>query len=50
MAGRPMKYTKVEEIEPLIEEYLKKTKKEEWTITGLALALDTSRNTLCEYE
>ena len=50
MAGRPLKWNTVEEIEPLIEKYFTDTPKAEWTITGLALALDTSRNTLMEYE
>lgn len=49
-AGRPLKYKTVEEIEPLIEAYFKNTPKDEWTITGLALALDTSRKTLVDYE
>lgn len=50
MAWRPMKWTSVSEIEPLIDKYFMETPKDEWTITWLALALDTSRNTLCEYE
>jgi hypothetical protein len=50
MAGRPLKYQSVKEIEPLIEAYFKDTPKKEWTITGLALALDTSRTTLIDYE
>lgn len=48
--GRPLRWKTVEEIEPLIEIYFKDTPKEEWTITGLALALDTSRQTLMDYE
>jgi hypothetical protein len=48
--GRPLKWETVEEIKPLIEEYFSRTPKEEWTITGLALALDTSRQTLIDYE
>ena len=49
-AGRPLKYKTVEEIEPLIDKYFNDTPIAEWTITGLALALDTSRRVLCEYE
>ena len=49
-AGRPLKWQSVDEIIPLIEKYFKDTPREEWTITGIALALDTSRNTLMEYE
>lgn len=45
-----MKWKTVDEVQPLIDKYFQETPKEEWTITGLALALDTSRNTLCEYE
>lgn len=48
--GRPLKYKTVEEIEPLIESYFNSVPIEEWTITGLALALDTSRQTLLDYE
>ena len=47
---RPLKWTKVEEIKPLIEKYFKETPKDEWTITWLAIALDTSRTTLIDYE
>lgn len=50
MAGRPMKWKTVEEIQPFIDKYFKNTPMEEWTITWLALALDTSRKTICEYE
>lgn len=47
---RPMKWTSVEEIEPIIKKYFSDTPMEEWTITWLALALDTSRRTLLDYE
>lgn len=50
MAGRPLKYETVEEIIPLIDKFFKETPIAEWTITWLALALDTSRTTLCDYE
>lgn len=49
-AGRPLKYKSVEEIKPLIEKYFNETPKDEWTITWLALALDTSRTTLIDYQ
>lgn len=49
-AGRPLKYTTIEEIQPLIDKYFEDVPIVEWTITGLALALDTSRRVLCEYE
>lgn len=48
--GRPLKFKTVEELQSKIDEYFKDTPKEEWTITGLALALDTYRQTLCNYE
>lgn len=50
MAGRPFKYKTAEEVQPLIDGYFRDTPKDEWTITGLALALDTSRTTLCDME
>lgn len=50
MKGRPLKFKTPEELQEKIETYFTKTPKEEWTITGLALALDTSRETLCNYE
>lgn len=48
--GRPLKFKSVKELEEKIAEYFDKTKKEEWTITGLALHLDTFRSVLCDYE
>lgn len=50
MSGRPLKFESVEILQQKIDAYFTNTKKEEWTITGLALALDTSRETLCNYE
>lgn len=47
--GRPLKYNNVNEIIPLIDKYFEETPKDEWTITWLALALDTSRTTLIDY-
>ncbi len=48
--GRPLKFQSVEELQKKIEEYFSVCPKEEWTITGLAMALDTTRQTLCNYE
>lgn len=48
--GRPLKFKTAEELQEKIDHYFATTSKEEWTITGLALALDTSRQTLLEYE
>lgn len=50
MAGRPPKWNSVEELNEQIDLYFAETPKEEWTITGLAIALDTSRQTLLDYE
>ena len=49
-AGRPLKFNNVEELDEKIKEYFKKTKEEEWTITGLALALDCDRHTIQDYK
>lgn len=48
--GRPLKFETVEILQEKIEAYFKDTPKDEWTITGLALALDTYRSVLCDYE
>lgn len=47
--GRPLKFGTPEELQDKIDEYFDLTPKEEWTWTGLALHLDTSRETLREY-
>jgi hypothetical protein len=51
-AGRPLKFGTVEELQEKIDAYFTECidKKKPFTITGLALALDTSRRVLCEYE
>ena len=48
--GRPLKFETPEEIQKLADEYFDSTPQKEWTITGLALALDTSRKVLQEYQ
>ncbi len=48
--GRPLKFETEELLKNQIDLYFNNTPKEEWTITGLAMALDTSRKVLCEYE
>lgn len=54
--GRPQKFKTVEELEEKIDEYFASCFKEDgerirpFTITGLALALDTTRETLLDYE
>ena len=48
--ARPLKFKTPKELENAIEAYFETTPKDEWTITGLALALDTTRQTLINYE
>ena len=50
--GRPLKFVDVETMQGLIDAYFLAcdNDKEPYTITGLALALKTSRETLCNYE
>lgn len=48
--GRPLKFESVEILQEQIDKYFNDTPKDEWTITGLALALDTYRSVLCDYE
>lgn len=50
MKTKPLKFETVEILQEQIDRYFKDTPKDEWTITGLAMALDTSRKVLCEYE
>lgn len=49
-AGRPLKFKSVKELQDKIDKYFNDTPIEEWTITGLALALDTYRSVLCDFE
>jgi len=48
--GRPPKWTSVDQITGLIDKYFAKTPEDEWTVTGLALALDTTRDVLIDYQ
>ena len=48
--GRPLKFKDVKELEKKINDYFDNTPEEEITITGLALALDTDRQTLINYQ
>lgn len=54
--GQPLKFQSVEELQKKIDAYFASCHNEEgeivepYTITGLALALDTTRKTLIEYE
>jgi hypothetical protein len=49
-AGRPLKYQSIEELQAAIDDYFTSTPEKDWTWTGLALHLDTSRETLREYK
>lgn len=48
--GRPLKFKSVEELDKKIDAYFSSTPKDEWTWTGLAIALDTTRETLGDYK
>jgi hypothetical protein len=50
--GRPLKFATVEALQKKADAYFAEciANKKPFTITGLALALDTSRETLCNYE
>jgi hypothetical protein len=47
--GRPMKWPTVELLQAEVDRYFAETPMTHWTITGLALALDTDRHTLINY-
>lgn len=48
--GRPPKWNNIEELQKDIDLYFNNTPKEEWTITGLAMAMGTYRTTLMNYQ
>ena len=48
--GRPLKFSSPEELQRLVDEFFDQTPVEKQTITGLAIHLDTDRQTLCNYE
>lgn len=52
MAGRPKKFKSKEALQKLIDEYFEdcENNRKHVTITGLALWLDTTRETLMDYE
>ena len=51
-AGRPLKFKSAEELQEKIDSWLEDCKKKNrpLTITGLAIALDTTRETLLDYQ
>lgn len=50
MRGRPLKFQSVQELQSKIDDYFSTEEEQLQTITGLAVHLDTSRETLCNYE
>ncbi len=48
-AGRPLKFKTVKELQDAVDAYFDSEPEETWTITGLALALDTYRSVLIDY-
>ena len=50
--GRPLKFKTVKELQKKIDEYFaeRDSKRLPYTVSGLALALDTNRQTLLEYQ
>lgn len=48
--GRPLKFKSVKELQKKIDRYFETATVGEYTITGLALALDTYRSVLIDYE
>jgi hypothetical protein len=50
--GRPLKFKTVAELQKKIDKFFKECdiKSDPYTITGLALALDTTRETLMDYQ
>ena len=50
MAGRPLKFQSLEDLQASIDAYFADTPLNMVTITGLALHLDTSRETLMDYQ
>ena len=47
--GRPLKWETVEALQQEVDRYFAETPEQRWTITGLALALGTDRQTLINY-
>jgi hypothetical protein len=47
--GRPLKWETAEAMQLEIDKYFAETPEQRWTITGLAMALDTDRQTLINY-
>lgn len=50
VGGRPLKFQSIEELQEKVDKYFTSTPQEEWTVTGLAIYLNTFRNVLMDYE
>ena len=48
--GRPVKFKSVKALQEKIDAYFAETPLHKQTITGMALFLDTTRETLCDYQ
>lgn len=48
--GRPLKFQSLKELTDIADKYFAETPEAEWTTTGLALALDTTRELLMDYQ
>jgi len=50
--GRPLKFKSLEDLQTQIDQYFTDAKEQDlpYTVTGLALALDTTRETLIDYQ
>ncbi len=50
VGGRPLKFETVDDLVKAVNEYLSETDIEQYTVTGLALAIGTSKQVLNDYE
>ena len=47
--GRPLQYKRATDLQEAVDKYFNTTPKNEWTVTGLAMALGMTRQRLIEY-
>jgi len=50
VGGRPLKFETPDDLSDVINDYLQNTDRIEWTVTGLCLAIGTSRQVLDDYQ
>ena len=50
LKGRPLKFETADELRSAIQEYLDETSIENYTVTGLCLAIGTNKQVLLDYE